>query len=274
MTSLYSRLVHSFTNQRSVAEGNEPLGSLIREVLLLGCRMCELEIGTPNEIERLITQKVKQITSDVQFFEYKGATKEKVEYEGDANEAEENENVVGLNIYATDNEHGGLTYDDICHHLTAALADLRVEYKDEPDSEVYQELRATYTSGIEQARTPREGQSPHKMWMSIQTSAKKSIKKEQLLEEEKERRLYSAASAKRGRESHEQHGTRTKRSKLGTQGPSSILIEDSENEDNTFGEVAWDINSLEVLDMTRNYGKQVAKEIRRKRIKDGVTTGI
>lgn len=96
-------------DQRSVAEGNEPLGSLIRKVLLLGYRICELEIRTPNEIERLVTQKVKQITSYVQIFEYKGATKENVEYDGDANEAEENENVVGLDINATNNEHGGLT---------------------------------------------------------------------------------------------------------------------------------------------------------------------
>ena len=162
--------------------------------------MRELGIGTPNEIEGLITRKVKQITSDVQIFEYKGATKENFEYDGDASEAEKNENIVGLDINATNNEHGDLTYDDIYHHLTAALADLRVEYKDEPDSEVYRELRATYTSGIEQALTPREGQSPHKMWMSIQMSAKKSIKKEQLLEEEKERRsCLATSSAKRSK---------------------------------------------------------------------------
>jgi len=40
-----------------------------------------------------------------------------------------------------------------------------------------------------------------------------------------------------------------------------------------FGEVAWGINSLEVPDMTRSYGKYVAKEIRCKRFRDGVTTG-
>ena len=106
-------------------------------------------------------------------------------------------------------------------------------------------------------------------------SAKKSIKKEQLLEEERERRSYSAtSSAKRRRESHEQHGIRTKRSNSGTQGPSSILIEDSENENTTFGEVAWDINNFEVLDMTNNYGKHAAREIQSKRFRDGVIIGL
>lgn len=95
------------------------------------------------------------------------------------------------------NRKENFTFDRLRTYLTATLEDYHTEYKDEPQSDVYQDLKQTYQNGFRMAITPPKGQKPQKLLEEVQAHAMKPIKKEALLEDVVLSSARAQASSKR-----------------------------------------------------------------------------